>query len=63
MKETGQLGSVLTVFEIINTEDQEFTGIDYDLLRKSLDILVKEGKAAVYSASNVDESSVGVKFF
>ena len=59
-KDLGQLGTVLTFFEIINTEDQEFSGIDEDLLKKSIETLVKGGRAVIFSAS---QDSLGVKFF
>ena len=62
-KERGQIGHVLTWFEIINTDNQDFTGIDVDLLGKVLENLEKEGKAAVFKGSNCDDQNAGVKFF
>lgn len=62
VEETGQKGTVLTLYELVQgetTEKQEFYGLDMDLLRKSLNTLVKKGKAQVFG---VDDRQ-GVKFF
>ncbi|KAG9768388.1 Vacuolar protein-sorting-associated protein 25 [Exophiala dermatitidis] len=60
--ETGQKGTVLTLYELVQgetTEKQEFYGMDLQVLRKSLQTLVKKGKAQVFGA----EDQQGVKFF
>lgn len=60
--ETGQKGTVLTLYELVEgeaTEGQEFHGMDMEVLRKSLATLVKKGKAHVFGG----EGQEGVKFF
>jgi ESCRT-II complex subunit VPS25 len=60
--ETGQKGTVLTLYELVQgeaTEKQDFHGLDMDVLRKSLNTLVKKGKAHVFGT----EDQQGVKFF
>jgi ESCRT-II complex subunit VPS25 len=60
--DTGQKGTVLTLYELIEgdtTENQEFHGMDPEVLRKSLNTLVKKGKAQVFGS----EDQQGVKFF
>ncbi|XWW98717.1 hypothetical protein V2A60_006719 [Cordyceps javanica] len=62
VEETGQKGSVLTVYEISEgdgTRNTELHGIDSEVLRKALNILVKRGKAQIFG----QEDSLGVKFF
>ncbi|KAF2447424.1 ESCRT-II complex, vps25 subunit [Karstenula rhodostoma CBS 690.94] len=62
VERTGQRGSVITLYEIGESEAtrrEEFHGIDGDLLAKSLQVCVKRGKAQVFGA----EGSEGVKFF
>eukprot|EP00612_Vaucheria_litorea_P000847 CAMPEP_0171451862 /NCGR_PEP_ID=MMETSP0945-20130129/195_1 /TAXON_ID=109269 /ORGANISM="Vaucheria litorea, Strain CCMP2940" /LENGTH=110 /DNA_ID=CAMNT_0011976403 /DNA_START=231 /DNA_END=563 /DNA_ORIENTATION=+ len=57
-------GNVLTVYELHKGEDMketEFFGMDEIVLRKAIDILEKENKAAVLKGSTCDED--GVKFF
>ncbi|KAF2088866.1 ESCRT-II complex, vps25 subunit [Saccharata proteae CBS 121410] len=59
---TGQKGSVLTLYELTEsdaTASQEFHGMDPELLQKSLQVLVKRGRAQVFGG----EDSLGVKFF
>ncbi|KAF2156130.1 ESCRT-II complex component [Myriangium duriaei CBS 260.36] len=59
---TGQRGSVLTVYELREGEEagrQEWTGMDEDMFRRCLDVLVKRGKAQIFGA----EDGAGVKFF
>ncbi|GAB1315760.1 hypothetical protein MFIFM68171_05970 [Madurella fahalii] len=59
---TGQRGSVLTVYELVEgdgTLGEEFHGLDQELLLKALNVLVKRGKAQVFG----QEESRGVKFF
>jgi ESCRT-II complex subunit VPS25 len=41
------------------TRGSEFHGMDQELLRKALNVLVKQGKAQVFG----QEDSLGVKFF
>ncbi|MCJ1311477.1 hypothetical protein MMC25_005149 [Agyrium rufum] len=60
--ETGQKNTVLTLYELTEGEGvtaQEFRGMDPTLLQKSLDILVKRGKAQIFG----QEDQQGVKFF
>lgn len=60
--ETGQKGSVLTLYEIVQgeaTESQEFHGMDMEVLHKSLNVLAKKGSAQVFGT----EDQQGVKFF
>lgn len=60
--ETGQKGSVLTLYEIVEgeaSENQEFHGMDMEVLRKGLTVLTKQGKAQMFGA----EDQQGVKFF
>lgn len=59
---TGQKGSVLTLYEITESDatvKEEFHGMDNDLLGKSLAVCVKRGKAQIFGT----EGSEGVKFF
>ncbi|KAL2162030.1 hypothetical protein VTH06DRAFT_7815 [Thermothelomyces fergusii] len=59
---TGQRGSVLTVYELVEgegTRGSEFHGLDQELLLKALNVLVKRGKAQIFG----QEDSLGVKFF
>lgn len=59
---TGQKGSVLTLYEIVDseaTEKMEFYGMDVEVLKKGLAVLAKQGKAQVFGA----EGGEGVKFF
>jgi ESCRT-II complex subunit VPS25 len=60
---TGQKGVVLTLYEIGEgdaTAGQEFHGIDQELLQKSLQVLVKKGRAQIFGAG---DDQLGVKFF
>jgi len=59
---TGQKGSVLTLYELIHgeaIEKQEFFGMDLELLQKSLQVLVRRGKAQTFG----QDDQQGVKFF
>ncbi|KAL2015446.1 hypothetical protein VTK56DRAFT_5408 [Thermocarpiscus australiensis] len=59
---TGQRGSVLTLYELVEGEETrgtEFHGLDQELLLKALNVLVRRGKAQVFG----QEDSQGVKFF
>jgi ESCRT-II complex subunit VPS25 len=60
--ETGQKGAVLTVYEIRDGEaaqGKEWVGMDEEMLRKTLAVLVKRGKAQIFG----QEDTAGVKFF
>ncbi|KAF3000117.1 hypothetical protein E8E13_004105 [Curvularia kusanoi] len=60
---TGQRGVVLTLYEIVEGEAsvrEEFAGMDMELLRVSLGVCVKRGKAQIFSSGGEGE---GVKFF
>ena len=60
--ETGQKGTVLTLYELVDseaTEKQDFHQMDMEVLRKSLGTLVKKGRAQVFGS----DSEQGVKFF
>lgn len=60
--ETGQKGGVLTVYELREGEaavGREWVGMEEEMLRKVLGVLVKKGRAQVFG---LDESA-GVKFF
>ena len=62
VEETGQKGTVLTLYEIVNglpSADQEFHAMDQEVLQRSLGVLVKRGKAQVFGS----EDEQGVKFF
>ncbi|EEQ88092.1 hypothetical protein RJZ56_007637 [Blastomyces dermatitidis] len=61
-EETAQKNTVLTLYELAEGEatiSQEFHGMDPDVLARSLNVLVKRGKAQVFGS----EDSQGVKFF
>lgn len=62
VEETGQKNVVLTLYELVESEAtarQEFHGLDMQVLQKSLNTLVKKGKAQVFGT----EDQQGVKFF
>jgi len=62
VEETGQKGVVLTLYELVEgdaTRGQEFHGMDAELFQKSLQVLVKRGKAQIFG----QEDQLGVKFF
>ncbi|GJN82114.1 hypothetical protein PLIIFM63780_005651 [Purpureocillium lilacinum] len=62
VEETGQKGSVLTVYELTEgegTRGTELHGMDSEVLLKALNVLVKRGKAQIFG----QEDSLGVKFF
>ncbi|KAI9591549.1 vacuolar protein sorting 25 [Syncephalis fuscata] len=61
--ETGQRGSVLTLHEVSNSatvDGQDFYQLDERMLRKALNVLVKQNKAQIFSAGSGED---GVKFF
>ena len=60
--ETGQKGVVLTLYEIVEGEGsvgQDFHGLEARVLQRSLQTLVKKGRAQVFGA----EGGEGVKIF
>ena len=60
--ETGQKGRVLTVYELREGEavgGKEWVGMEEEMLRKVLGVLVKKGRAQVFGV----EEEAGVKFF
>jgi len=62
VEETGQKGVVLTLYELVAgeaTEKQELYGLDQRVLQKTLNTLVKKGKAQVFGT----DDQQGVKFF
>ena len=62
VEDTGQKGSVLTLYELVEgegTRSTEIHGIDSEILLKALNILVKRGKAQIFG----QDDSQGVKFF
>ncbi len=63
VERTGQKGTVLTLYEIVEGEAsarEEFAGMDVELLRASLGVCVKRGRAQIFSSGGEGE---GVKFF
>ncbi|KKK20613.1 hypothetical protein P175DRAFT_0511773 [Aspergillus ochraceoroseus IBT 24754] len=62
VESTGQKNIVLTVYELLEgeaTTSQEWHGMDVDVMLRSLNVLVKQGKAQVFGS----EGQEGVKFF
>ncbi|KAI4717508.1 ESCRT-II complex component [Aureobasidium sp. EXF-10727] len=62
VEETGQKGVVLTIYELRESEAverQEWVGMDEEMLRRCLDVLVKKGRAQVFGQAD----GSGVKFF
>lgn len=63
--DTGQKGTVLTLYEIGEgeaTRDCEWAGMDNDLLKRVLQALVKRNKAQIFAGTGGDDG-LGVKFF
>lgn len=61
---TGQLGTILTVYELTKLEDtvsEDLRNLDYNLLVKVLDVLMKEGKAQILMAEDGSGQIGGVK--
>lgn len=59
---TGQKGAVLTLYELVESDAvrrEEWAGMEGDMLRKSLNVLVKRGRAQVFGQGE----DLGVKFF
>ncbi|KAL4811215.1 ESCRT-II complex subunit-domain-containing protein [Aspergillus unguis] len=62
IESTGQKNVVLTVYELLEGEatiSQEWHGMDQDVMMRSLNVLVKQGKAQIFGS----EGQEGVKFF
>ncbi|KAM5445178.1 hypothetical protein MaudCBS49596_007767 [Microsporum audouinii] len=62
VEETAQKNTVLTLYELMEGEAtifQEFHKMDPEVMQKSLQVLVKQGKAQVFG----NEDQQGVKFF
>lgn len=60
----GMTDTVCTLYELHSGDDtvnEEFHGIDINVLRKALQALERRGKAQLFSAENPEEE--GVKFF
>jgi ESCRT-II complex subunit VPS25 len=58
---TGQKGTVLTLYEVVEgdpSRKEEFYGMDMELLKMSLGVCVKRGKAQIFGSEGE-----GVKFF
>lgn len=62
---TGQLGSVLTVYELTLPDeasvDENFRNLDYNLLTRVVEVLVKQGKAQVLRSDDGLGKMEGVK--
>lgn len=61
---TGQMGSVFTVYELLEGDDttkEEFHGMDRALFLKVLAYMEEQGCAKIFSAS--DPAKIGVKIF
>lgn len=59
---TGKIGTVCTLFEIINgddVQDQEFYGLDQEIAKMALNLLEKDKKASLFESL---DKSIGVKF-
>jgi len=64
IESNGMTNTVCTLYELHSGDDtvnEEFHGIDINVLLKALQALEKRGKAQVFTAE--DPSEVGVKFF
>lgn len=60
--ETGQKGTVLTFYELRESDavrNKEWKNMDEELLGRVLNVLVKKGKAQIFG----QEESAGIKFF
>ncbi|KAF3988691.1 hypothetical protein FT663_03923 [Candidozyma haemuli var. vulneris] len=62
---TGQLGTILTVYELTQSEDsttsEDFRNIDYNLFVRILQLLMKQGKAQILMAEDNSGQIEGVK--
>ena len=64
IESNGMTDTVCTLYELHSGDDtvnEEFHGIDINVLLKALQALEKRGKAQVFTAE--DPAEVGVKFF
>lgn len=65
VERSGQLGSILTVYELTQLSDSglpdELKNIEYDLLVRVLKYLVKQGKAQILMADDGTDQIGGVK--
>lgn len=65
VEKTGQLGSILTVYELTKLEDsvihEEFRNIDYTLFVRILEVLMKQGKAQILKSEDNPAEIGGVK--
>lgn len=65
VEKTGQLGTILTVYELTSLEDplmhDDLRNIDYNLFVKVLDVLIKQGKAQVLMSDDGSGQIGGVK--
>ncbi|CAK7894045.1 vacuolar protein-sorting-associated protein 25 [[Candida] anglica] len=65
VERSGQLGSILTVYELTQSSDSglpdELKNIEYDLLVRVLKYLVKQGKAQILMADDGTDQIGGVK--
>ena len=62
VEETGQRGTVLTVYELLEGEaskGKEWAGMPREVLLKSLNVLVKRSKANIFGEAD----QPGVKFY
>jgi ESCRT-II complex subunit VPS25 len=57
--DTGRTNTVCTRYEILEEPDQPFTHLDEQIFTLAIDLLVKDGKATVFSSA---DGNVGVKF-
>ena len=65
VEESGQKGAVLTLYELREGDavrGKEWKVMDEGMLRKVLGVLVKRGKAQIFTAQAVGDGE-GVKFF
>lgn len=63
VESTGQLGTVLTVYELTKLEETDplLRNIDYNLFVRAIDVLMKQGKAQVLKAEDGSSQIGGVK--
>ena len=58
----GQIGKILTLYDIHTAAGTEFNGLDSGLILKILDVLEDQGKSQVFKDGNVVDE-YGVKFY
>lgn len=60
---TGQLGTILTVYELTKLEEAapQFRNMDYQLLVRAIEVLMKQGRAQVLKAEDGSGQIGGVK--